>query len=99
VYCSKLFVAAWLGRTILGKNAFTGVVAGKKVWPVPFKGALIGQMALGLLLLDGIRMIPYLGICVAVLAQFWGFGALALALYRRMQPDVAAANLAPAPAV
>jgi hypothetical protein len=91
-------VAAWLGRTILGKNAFAGVVAGKKVWPVPYKGALIGQLAIGLLLLDAIRMVPYLGVCVAVLAQIWGFGALAVTLYRRMQPEAVAAQVAPATA-
>jgi len=76
MYGSKVFVATWLGHKILGKNSFVGVVAGKKVWPVPYKGALIGQLAVGLLLIDGLRLIPYLGICVAVLAQVGGFGAV-----------------------
>lgn len=87
LFSVKLFVAAWVGRKILGKNAFVGVVAGAKTWPMPNKGTLIGQMALGLLLLDAIRLIPYLGICTAILVQAWGFGALALTLYRRMHPD------------
>jgi hypothetical protein len=64
------------------------VVAGKKVWPVPYKGALIGQFALGLLVLDAIRMIPYVGLCVAILAQLGGFGALALTIYHRIRPGV-----------
>jgi hypothetical protein len=67
------------------------VVAGKKVWPVPYKGALIGQFALGLLVIDAIRMIPYVGFCVAILAQLWGFGALALTIYRRIHPGVSSA--------
>jgi cytoskeletal protein CcmA (bactofilin family) len=98
IYGAKLFVATWLGRTILGKNAFAGVVMGTKTWPVPFKGALIGQMAIGLVLLDVIRMIPYVGVCAAILVQIWGFGAVALTLYRRLQPDVAVADVAPATA-
>jgi cytoskeletal protein CcmA (bactofilin family) len=84
IYGSKVFVATWLGRKIVGKNSFAGVVAGRKSWPVPYKGALIGQLATGLLLLDGIRLIPYAGFTVAVLAQIWGFGALGLTLYHRI---------------
>lgn len=91
MYGSKLFVATWLGRKILGKNSFAGVIVGKKTWPVPYKGALIGQLALGLLLMDGIRQIPYVGICVAVLAQVWGFGAIALTLYHKINPAPSAA--------
>jgi cytoskeletal protein CcmA (bactofilin family) len=88
LYSSHLFVATWIGRKLVGKNAFVGVVAGKKTWPVPYKGALIGQFALGLLLIDAIRMIPYVGICVAILTQVCGFGALALTIYHRIHPGV-----------
>jgi hypothetical protein len=88
MYGSHLFTAAWLGRKLVGKKSFAGVVAGKKSWPVPYKGALIGQFALGLLLLDAIRLIPYVGFCAAVLAQVWGFGALALTIYHRIHPGV-----------
>jgi len=96
MYGSKLFVAAWLGRKILGKNSFAGVAVGKKAWPVPYKGALIGQLALGLFLLDAIRMIPYIGLCAAIVAQTWGFGAMALTLYRRMHPGTVPAEVVPA---
>ena len=88
MYCSHLFVATWLGRKLVGQKGFIGVAAGKKMWPVPYKGALIGQFALGLLLLDAVRMIPYVGICVAILAQVAGFGALALTIYHRIHPGV-----------
>nr|HEV7954913.1 hypothetical protein [Candidatus Acidoferrales bacterium] len=91
IYCSHLFIATWLGRKLVGQKSFVGVVAGKKVWPVPYKGALIGQFALGLLVIDAIRMIPYVGFCVAILAQLWGFGALALTVYRRIHPGVSSA--------
>jgi cytoskeletal protein CcmA (bactofilin family) len=98
-YGSKLFVATWLARKILGKNSFAGVVAGNKAWPVPFKGALIGQLALGLLLIDGLRLIPYVGFWVAILANFWGFGAIALTVYHRINPSPSAAiEAAPATA-
>ena len=84
VYGAKVFVATWLGRKILGKNSFAGVIVGTKTWPVPYKGALIGQLAIGLLLIDGLRVIPYAGFWVAILAQIGGFGALALTLYHRI---------------
>jgi cytoskeletal protein CcmA (bactofilin family) len=96
LYGSKLFVATWLGRKILGKNSFAGVIVGKKTWPVPYKGALIGQLAIGLLILDAVRMIPYVGIWVAILAQIWGFGAIALTAYNRINLGSTAA-LEPAP--
>jgi len=95
-YSSKVFIATWIGRAIVGKKSFVGVVAGSKVWPVPYKGALIGQLALGLLLIDAVRLIPYLGLCVYFLVHIWGFGALALTLYRRMNPLAAAASVVPA---
>jgi cytoskeletal protein CcmA (bactofilin family) len=99
VYSSKLFVATWLGRKLVGKKSFVGVVAGAKVWPAPYKGAMIGQMALGLFLLDAIRLIPYLGFCAVIIAEFWGLGALALTLYRRMHPDSSVtATAVPVPA-
>jgi cytoskeletal protein CcmA (bactofilin family) len=90
LYGVKLFVATWLGRKIVGKSSFVGVVAGAKTWPVPYKGALIGQMALGLLLLDGIRIVPYFGLFLAVVVKCWGFGALVLTLYRRINPGTTA---------
>jgi hypothetical protein len=99
MYSVKLFVATWLGRKIVGKKSFVGVVAGAKIFPAPYKGALIGQMALGLLLIDAIRLVPYLGICVVIIANFWGFGAVAVTLYRRMHPDSGVtANAVPVPA-
>jgi cytoskeletal protein CcmA (bactofilin family) len=88
-YGARVFVATWIGRKIVGKKSFVGVVAGAKTWPVPYKGAMIGQLAIGLLILDAIRIIPYVGVCSLIVAQFWGFGALALALYRRMHPAIA----------
>jgi hypothetical protein len=90
MYASKLFVATWLGRKILGKNSFAGVIVGRKTWPVPYKGALIGQLAIGLLLIDGFRLIPYVGFWVALLANVGGFGALALTLYHRINPGPSA---------
>jgi cytoskeletal protein CcmA (bactofilin family) len=94
-YSSKVFIATWIGRAIVGRKSFVGVVAGSKVWPVPYKGALIGQLALGLLLIDAVRLVPYAGLLVYLLVHIWGFGALSLALYRRLNP-VASASVVPA---
>jgi hypothetical protein len=87
-YASKMFVATWLGQKISPK-AFAGVVAGEKRWPSATRGAMIGQMALGLLIIYALRMIPYVGIGTALLAEVWGFGALCLTLYRRIHPATA----------
>jgi cytoskeletal protein CcmA (bactofilin family) len=94
-YASKMFVATWLGQKISPK-AFAGVIAGEKRWPSVTKGAMIGQLALGLLIIYAVRMIPYIGIWTSLTAEVWGFGALCLTLYRRMHP--ATAELAPASA-
>jgi cytoskeletal protein CcmA (bactofilin family) len=94
-YGSKMFVATWLGQKISPK-AFAGVISGEKRWPSATKGAMIGQLALGLLIIYALRMIPYIGIGTALLAEVWGFGAMSLTLYRRMHPVTA--ELAPASA-
>jgi cytoskeletal protein CcmA (bactofilin family) len=95
-YASKVFIATWIGRAIVGKKSFVGVAAGSKTWPVPYKGALIGQLALGLLLIDAARLIPYAGFLAYILLHVWGFGAVALTIYRRIHPDSAvAASVAP----
>jgi cytoskeletal protein CcmA (bactofilin family) len=92
-YSAKIFIAAWLGQRILGKNSFAGIAIGQKMWPVPHKGAMIGQFALGLVLLDALRMIPYVGLCIGIVVQIWGFGAAAVTLYHRMRstPEIAPA--------
>ena len=77
VYSAKIFVGAWLGEKLLG--ATLGI------------GPAIGRVALGLLILRGIAMIPYVGGVVGwVIVPIWGLGAIVLVLHRRIAPHVAA---------
>lgn len=69
MYLAQIFVGAWLGDTILGRKA--GI------------GAQLGRLALGLLILHGIRLVPFLGFLVWVAVLIWGAGAILLALYQR----------------
>lgn len=89
VGCAKVFIAAWLGRKMLGRRAnevFAEVAANRGAWPRAYTGTLIGHLALGLLALYVLRMIPYVGFWTALVAQLWGFGAIVLTLYARMRP-------------
>ncbi len=83
LYGSKVFVATWLGRMLLGKGGYAGLYAstGKSTWKT---AEAVGQMAIGLLVLYGVRIIPYAGFWVALAVTFWGLGALGLTLYGRI---------------
>ncbi len=77
VYAAHIFIAAWLGEKLIG--AGVGV------------GPAIARLALGLLILRGLGMLPYLGPVVGLLVAMWGLGALVLALHRRISPPSAVA--------
>jgi hypothetical protein len=77
IYSAQVFVGAWLGEKILGTG--TGL------------GPMIGRLALGLAIIRVLAMLPYLGGLVMFLAVIWGLGALALATYKRLHPQLAAA--------
>jgi cytoskeletal protein CcmA (bactofilin family) len=83
IYASKLFVATWLGRMLLGKGGYAGFYAsaGKATWKT---SEAVGQMALGLVVIYGLRMIPYVGFWVALAVTFWGLGALGITLYGKI---------------
>jgi cytoskeletal protein CcmA (bactofilin family) len=78
IYTSQVVIASWLGETLLG--AGVGV------------GAAVGRLALGLALLRVLRMLPYLGHWITLVMIVWGLGAIVLALYRRMRPQMATAT-------
>jgi len=74
VYSAKIFVGAWLGEKLLGANV--GI------------GPTIGRVALGLLILRGIAMIPFIGGLVGwIIVPIWGLGAIVLVLHRRIMPQ------------
>ncbi len=79
----KVFVAVWLGRMLLGKGGYAGASAsaGEFVWKTP---EAVGQLALGLLVIYGLRVIPYAGFWVAVVVTCWGLGAVGLTLYGKI---------------
>jgi cytoskeletal protein CcmA (bactofilin family) len=83
IYGAKVFVATWLGRILLGKGGYAGFYAstGKATWKT---SEAVGQMALGLVVIYGLRMIPYAGFWVTLGVTFWGLGALGLTLYKKI---------------
>ncbi len=87
IFFAQIFAATWLGEAILGASSGT--------WP------MAGRLALGLFVLRLSALIPYLGPWVRFVACVLGMGALALAVYRRLQRPAAPpqAFAAPVPAV
>ena len=77
IYSAKVYVGSWLGERILGEG-------------VGF-GAALGRLALGLLILRAVGMLPYIGGWISFVVVAWGFGAIVLALYRYMRPQLAPA--------
>ena len=77
IYAAQVFIGAWLGEIFLGPGS-TG-------------GAAIGRLALGLAILRALRMLPYLGPLVSLAMVIWGLGALVLAIYKHLRPQLAPA--------
>ena len=76
IYAAQTFVGAWLGGKLLGPSASTE--------------AVIGRLALGLLIIRVLGLIPYLGGFVWLAVILWGLGALILAIYKRTRSEPAA---------
>lgn len=69
LYVAQVFVGAWLGNKIMGeKSAATN--------------AVIGRMAVGMLIVRVAGFIPVLGGLVWLAVLLWGTGAVLLAFYR-----------------
>ena len=77
IYSAQVFVGAWLGEALLGAPVSTG--------------AVIGRLALGLLVLRVLSLVPFLGVLVRIAVLLWGLGALTLALYERTRKEPVAA--------
>lgn len=80
LYASTIWVSGFVGEAILGTRAGTGPA--------------IGRLALGLFILHVLRVLPYVGGWVLFIVMFWGFGAMAMAIYKRLRPQVATAAVA-----
>ena len=75
IYAAQVFVGAWLGEKILGAGVGTG--------------AALGRLALGLLVLRALGMLPFLGGWMSFAVVVWGMGAVALAVYKHLRPQLA----------
>ena len=77
IYLAQVFVGAWTGNKILGD------VSGNT-------SAMIGRMALGLLILHAAGLIPVLGGLMWVVVLLWGTGAVLMGFYRMSRLESAA---------
>jgi cytoskeletal protein CcmA (bactofilin family) len=71
MYAAQIFLGTWLGSKVLGEAAGTG--------------ALLGRMAIGLLAIRIAGNLPYVGGWARFVMILLGMGAMALAIYKRMQ--------------
>jgi hypothetical protein len=79
IYAAQIFVGAWIGEKILG--AKVGVAAAA------------ARLALGLAIIHAVRMIPipFAGPLIGLAVTAWGLGALSLAIYKNVRPQLAVA--------
>ncbi|HEV2222776.1 MAG TPA: hypothetical protein VGR84_07210, partial [Candidatus Acidoferrales bacterium] len=78
LYASQAFVSTWIGDALLGRGEGTG--------------ALLGRLALGLVILHGLELLPHhVGFIVKLIALWWGMGAIAIAIYRHLRRTSATA--------
>jgi cytoskeletal protein CcmA (bactofilin family) len=75
VFASTVFVAGFVGEALLGPGVGTG--------------AAIGRLALGLFITHVLRVLPYVGGWILFIMMFWGFGAMVMAIYKRLRPQLA----------
>ena len=75
VYSAQVHVGSWLGEKILGGGV--GI------------GAALGRLALGLAVLRAVRLLPYLGGWITFIVVIWGLGAIVLAIYKNLRPQLA----------
>jgi len=76
LYVAQVFVGAWLGNRIRGESPDN-------------TGAVIGRMALGLLILRVVELVPVLGGLVWLAVLLWGTGAVLLGFYRMSRVESA----------
>jgi anti-sigma factor RsiW len=76
LYLAQVFVGTWLGNRILGE------VSGNT-------SAMVGRMALGLLIVRVVGLVPVLGALMWIAVFLWGTGAVLLAFYRMSRAESA----------
>jgi anti-sigma factor RsiW len=83
LYVAQVFVGTWLGNLIMGR-------------PPDVTSAVVGRMAVGLLIIRVAGLIPFLGGLVWLAVFLWGTGAVLLGFYRMSRAE--SAPSAPLPA-
>ena len=77
-------LCTWLVYTRAG---FRRHVGGEKMLGAGVQvGAAIGRLALGLFILRLLRMVPFVGLLIAIVVVIWGLGALVLTSLRKVRP-------------
>ena len=79
LYVAQVFVGTWLGNRIMGQ-------------PPDVTSAVVGRMAVGLLILRFAGLIPFLGGLVWLAVFLWGTGAVLLGFYRMSRVESVASN-------
>jgi hypothetical protein len=77
LYVAQVFVGTWLGNRVMGQ-------------PPAVTSAVVGRMAVGLLILRVAGLIPFLGGLVWLAVLLWGTGAVLLGFYRMSRVESAA---------
>jgi hypothetical protein len=77
LYVAQIFVGAWLGSKVLGEASNT-------------TSAVIGRIALGLLILHLAGLLPVLGALMWLVVLLWGTGAVLMGFYRMSRAEPAA---------
>jgi cytoskeletal protein CcmA (bactofilin family) len=75
-YLSQIFVGAWLGEAIMPIQT-------------PGTGAQLGRLALGLLIIDAVKLVPILGGLLWIAVLLWGTGAILLGIYEQSRRPIA----------
>jgi len=70
-----IVVGSIIGRWIMGRAT--------EFWP------LVGRMAVGIVIVNVVTNLPWVGPWAKLATILWGMGAISLALYRRLQPVMA----------
>jgi hypothetical protein len=81
LHFAQIIVGTLVGQWLLGRTSL--------VWP------LIGRMAIGVVVVRICTNIPFVGPWIKFAVIVWGFGAIALAVYRRLEPSSSAAAVLP----
>jgi cytoskeletal protein CcmA (bactofilin family) len=76
LYVAQVFVGTWLGNRILGEAAGN-------------TSAVVGRIALGLLIVRLVGLIPVLGGLMWIVVFLWGTGAVLMAFYRMSRVESA----------